>query len=122
MGSRPERSQRFADADAEQADAEWPRPIRARQWIGEDGVRWRLRGREIEAGSVALRRLLTRSGLRVLHVYGPRPREVTGQEREGLLERVGLFAAGEAPPHSCFWLAEFRSEDRQVMLIIEEGC
>jgi hypothetical protein len=47
---------------------------------------------------------------------------VSGQERHSLLERVNRFAAGEAPPHSVFWLADFRNDDRQVMLVIEEAC
>ncbi|WP_143163056.1 hypothetical protein [Couchioplanes caeruleus] len=74
------------------------------------------------ARNPALRRLLKRSGLRVIHAHGPHPREVSDQERHSLLERVNRFAVGEAPPHSAFWLAEFRNEDRQIMLVIEEAC
>jgi uncharacterized protein YbgA (DUF1722 family) len=69
-----------------------------------------------------LRRLLKRPELRVLHAYGLHPSEVSGAEREALLERVERYFAGEAPPHSEFWLAEFRDDDRNVMLVIEEAC
>jgi hypothetical protein len=109
-------------SDLDQLVGPWPRPIMERHWIDEQGIRWHIRGRGIPADGPALRRLLKRPGLRVLHAYGPHPREVTGQERHSLLERVNRSAAGEAPPHSAFRLAEFRNEDRQVMLVIEEAC
>jgi hypothetical protein len=35
---------------------------------------------------------------------------------------VERYFAGQAPPHSAFWLAEFRDDDRHVMLVIEEAC
>ncbi|WP_213001422.1 hypothetical protein [Winogradskya consettensis] len=100
----------------------WPQPISAGHWTDTDGVRWHLRGRRIDQPGPPLRRLLKRPGLRVLHAYGPDPLEVTGSSRDALLERVHRFFAGEAPPHSAFWLAEFRNDDHQAMLIIEEGC
>jgi hypothetical protein len=34
---------------------------------------------------------------------------------------VERYFAGEAPQHSAFWLAEFRNDDRQIMLVIEEA-
>ena len=106
----------------EQAAGAWPRPIREGQWVDDRGVHWHIRGRSIEPGGPPLRRLLKRTDLRVLHAYGTQPREVEGREREALLERVRRFAAGDAPPFSTFWLAEFRNEDRQVMVVIEEAC
>jgi hypothetical protein len=40
-----------------------------------------------------------------------------------LLERVERYFAGETPPHSEFWLAEFRDDNHHhVMLVIEEAC
>jgi hypothetical protein len=106
----------------ERSTGEWPRPISNEQWTDADGVRWRIRGRVIEPSGPPLRRLLKRPGLRVLHAYGADPREVSGRERDALLERVERFAAGDAAPHSAFRLAEFRDGDRQVMLVIEETC
>ena len=131
MARQPEDSESFADliraanssvSDREHAAEAWPRPIRDGQWIDDCGIHWHIRGGGIEPTGPALRRLLKRTDLRVLHAYGAHPREVSGREREALLERVGRFAAGDAPPHSAFWLAEFRNGDRQVMLIIEEAC
>jgi uncharacterized protein YbgA (DUF1722 family) len=69
-----------------------------------------------------LRRLLNRPDVRILHAYGPHPTEVSGPEREALLERVERYLAGEAPPHSAFWLAEFRDDNHHAMLVIEEAC
>lgn len=108
--------------DGEHAAGVWPRPIREGQWVDDRGTHWHIRGRMIDPGGSPLRRLLRRTDLRVLHAYGIRPREVDGREREALLERVRRFAAGDAPRFSAFWLAEFRNEDRQVMLVIEEAC
>lgn len=108
--------------DRESGAQAWPQPIRDGQWTDDNGSCWHIRGRGIEPDSPALRRLLRRPDLRVLHAYGPQPMEVSGRDREAILERVERYAAGEAPPHSAFWLAEFRNDDRQVMLVIEEAC
>ncbi len=99
----------------------WPQPIRDGHWTDGNGTHWHIRG---GAGlpRVVLRRLLKRPDLRVLHAYGPHPAEVSDAEREALLERVERYFAGEASPHSEFWLAEFRDDDRHVMLVIEEAC
>lgn len=99
----------------------WPLPIQDGYW-NDSGVSWHLRGQRIQTMGPALRRLLNRPELRVLHAYGPQPREVAGREREALLARVEQYFAGEAPPHSAFVLAEFRNHDRQAMLVIEEMC
>jgi hypothetical protein len=99
----------------------WPQPIRAGHWIDDSGTDWHLRG----GGGLThpvLRRLLKRPDLRILHAYGVRPREVSGAERAALLARVERYLAGEAPPRSEFRLAEFRDDDRHVMLVIEEDC
>jgi hypothetical protein len=130
-GRKPGDSASFADLlhasdssvhDGEHAAEAWPQPIRDGQWVDDCGAHWHIRGRGIEPTGPALRRLLKRTDLRVLHAYGAQPHEVSGREREALLERVRRFAAGDAPTHSAFRLAEFRNDDRQVMLVIEEAC
>ena len=68
------------------------------------------------------RRLLSRPGVIVLHVYGIDPRPVTAPERDGLIARIEEFFAGDAPPMSDFALAEFRNDQRQVMLVVQEHC
>ena len=100
----------------------WPRPIRDGVWTDDDGVRWRVRGARTEVAHGRIRRLLERPDLRILHAYGLHPTEVDGRDRATLLERVGRYLAGEAPPHSEFALAEFRDDRRRVMLVIEESC
>jgi hypothetical protein len=61
-------------------------------------------------------------GRRGRRAYGLHPTEVDGGDRATLLERVGRYLAGEAPPRSEFALAEFRDDRRRVMLVIEESC
>lgn len=131
MGRQRQKPESFADlvVTAESIDPgregvpeTWPQPISDGHWIDEDGVGWHIRGRAIEPASPALRRLLKRDGLRVLHAYGPCPREIAGREREALLERVERYAAGDSTPHSAFLLAEFRNDHGQAMLVIEEIC
>ena len=109
---------------AKQPKAEpWPQPIQDGQWTDEDGTRWHIRGARGEIPYRALlRRLVKLADLRVLHAYGPDPAEVSWPEREALLERVERYLAGEAPPHSVFWLAEFRDNDDRVMLVVQEAC
>lgn len=110
------------DGDAERVVEVWPLPIGDGHWTDDNGVEWRIRGRGLQPASPALRRLLKRRELRVLHAYGPQPQEVSGPQREALLERVEQYHRGNAPPHSAFLLAEFRNDARQAMLIIEEMC
>ena len=100
----------------------WPQPIQEGRWTDDGGTQWHIRGRGTQSPRALLRRLLKRTGLRVLHAYGPQPTEVSGTRRQALLERVDRYFAGQAPPHSDFWLAEFRDDDHNVMLVIEEAC
>ena len=100
----------------------WPHPIQDGHWTDDNGTEWHIRGGLAQLPDRVLRRLLKRTDVRVLHAYGPDPTEITGPEREALLERVERYFAGMAPPHSQFWSAEFRDEHRNVMLVIEEAC
>ncbi len=110
-------------ARAERTDARpWPQPISDGYWIDDSGIHWHIRGGRAGLSRPALRRLLRHSDLRVLHAYGLHPMEVVGAERAALLERVERYFAGEAPAHSAFRLAEFRDDDRRVMVVIEERC
>ena len=100
----------------------WPQPIREGRWTDDSGTQWHIRGRGTQPPRGLLRRLLKRPDLRILHAYGPQPTEVSDTQRQALLDRVERYFAGQAPPHSQFWLAEFRDDDRHVMLVIEEAC
>lgn len=113
-----------SDSVTERPNVEpWPQPIHDGHWTDDNGTQWHMRGARGQIPHRALlRRLLKLPDLRVLHAYGPDPTEVSGPEREALLERVERYFAGEGPPHSAFWLAEFRDDDRHVMLVIQEAC
>jgi hypothetical protein len=111
------------DSEAEQPkDQRWPRPIRDGRWIDDNGTHWHIRGGQIQVHRRRLRRLLKRPDLRILHAYGLHPTEVSGRDRQALLEQVERYLAGEAHPHSEFRLAEFRDDNHHVMLVIEEDC
>lgn len=60
--------------------------------------------------------------VRVLHCYGMHPKEVAGAEREALATRIEDFFEDHAPPMSRFSMAEFRDDDRAVLLVVEESC
>ncbi|MEU4164763.1 hypothetical protein [Actinoplanes sp. NPDC026670] len=119
----------FADpgkaASAESADVVHaagapPSPIRDRHWDDDEGIRWHMRGRPIEAYYAAVQQQLERVGLHVLYADGSAPREVFGEQRSALIERVKRSVVSGAEPPSDFSLADFRTEDHRVMLVIEE--
>jgi hypothetical protein len=58
----------------------------------------------------------------VLHVYGVSPRQVAGAEREALTVQIEQFFAGAAPPMNDFAIAEFRDDQRRVLLVVQESC
>lgn len=68
------------------------------------------------------RRLFSRPDVAVLHVYGLDPRQVTGPERDALIDRIEQFFADAAPPMTDFAIAEFRNDQRQAMLVVQESC
>src|SRR3954447_19725017 len=88
----------------------WPSPIRDREWLDAEGVRWQMRGHPI--GERETRRLLKRPELRVLHVNGEQPREVTGPDWVRVLQALAAFHRGEASRYGDFCVAEFRDEER----------
>lgn len=98
----------------------WPSPMGVREWMDDAGRTWQMRGDALNAKRT--RHLLAQPNVRVLHCYGMHPHEVSGAERQALLARVEEFFEGHAPPMSTFDLAEFRDEDRAVMLVVEESC
>ena len=98
----------------------WPSPMTDRQWFDDGGKCWHMRGGPLD--SKRARRIMVQPDVRVLHCYGVHPKEVSEAERQALLVRVDKFFEGHAPPLSPFDLAEFRDEDRAVMLVVEEGC
>lgn len=98
----------------------WPSPIGDKHWVDQQGNRWQMRGGLLSAKQA--RRLLRRSEVAVLHVYGVSPRQVTGTEREALTGQIERFFAGDAPPMSYFAIAEFRDDQRRVLLVVQESC
>ncbi|WP_344240596.1 hypothetical protein [Kribbella hippodromi] len=99
---------------------QYPSVIRAREWIDAAGVRWWMRGGELQGKPLA--RLGRDSGVRVLHVYLDDVREVPPADRISLLERVRLFERGLADDYVDFRSAEFRNTEGQKLLVIEESC
>jgi hypothetical protein len=98
----------------------WPTPIRDRHWIDAQGKEWRIRGGLLTARQA--RQLFRRPDVVILHVYGPDPRQLTGPERDALIERIEQFLADAAPPTTDFAIAEFRNDQRQAMLVVQESC
>jgi hypothetical protein len=98
----------------------WPSPIGDKYWVDQQGSRWHMRGGLLTAKQA--RRLLRRPEVAVLHVYGVSLRQVTGPEREALTGQIEQFFAGTAPPMSDFAIAEFRDDQRRVLLVVQESC
>lgn len=98
----------------------WATPIRDREWVDEAGTHWHMRGQALSPA--ATRRLLKRADVRTLHVNGPEPRLVTGDELDGLNERLHEFLTGKAPDFADFRVADFRDGDHHVMAVVEEYC
>jgi hypothetical protein len=98
----------------------FPSPLQDKRWTDPHGAQWHRRGDLLTARQA--RRLLRRPDVSLLHVYGPDARQVTGSDRAVLIGRIEEFFAGNAPPRSDYVIAEFRDDQRQVMLIIQEYC
>lgn len=99
---------------------EWPTPIRDREWMAASGTVWRMRGGPIDPRVV--RNLLKRPGVHLLHVYGIEPHELALAEALDLVESLERFYAGEAQPHADFTVADFRDDEHNVLLVVQESC
>jgi hypothetical protein len=99
---------------------EWPTPIRVREWLAADGTEWRMRGGPIDERAV--RNLLRRPGVKLLHVYGMEPRELDLAEGSELVASLNTFYAGKAQPHADFTVADFRDDEHNVLLVVQESC
>jgi hypothetical protein len=104
----------------EEGRRSWPTPIRDKHWTDRQGNRWRMRGGLLTATQA--RRLFRRPDIAILHVYGLDPRQLTGRERDALIDRIEEFFVGAAPPMTDFAIAEFRNDVRQAMLVVQESC
>jgi hypothetical protein len=98
-----------------------PRPNSQRSWVDSDGVMWRRRGAHL-LESKAARKLLDRPEVIVMHVYAGEVHEHRDRSRAELVDALESYWAGAAEPNTHFSVGEFRSEKRQVMVMIEEGC
>ena len=98
----------------------WHSPICARDWVDPGGSRWHTRGGTLDQRQ--LRRLLKRLDVQELHVYGPEPREVSGENLESLLAGIDEFFLGQAAPTTEFRVADFRDSDHHVLAVVEESC
>lgn len=98
----------------------YPTPIQDKRWTDAQGTLWHMRGHLLTARQAL--RLLKRTDVSVLHVCGPDARQVAAAARNALIERTEVFFAGNAPPPSDYVIAEFLSEQREVMLVVQEYC
>jgi hypothetical protein len=98
----------------------WPAPLADNHWIDQQGNRWRIRGDLLTPKQA--RRLFRRPDVSVLHFYGPDCREVTGPDRDALIDRIEQFFVDAAPPMTAFAMAEFRNDLRQVTVVVQESC
>lgn len=98
----------------------WPTPIRDKLWADAQGNQWRIRGGLLTAKQA--RQLFRRPDVVILHVYGPDPRQLTGPERDALIERIEQFFAHAAPSTTSFAIAEFRNDRRQAIFVVQESC
>lgn len=73
-------------------------------------------------GEREVRRLLRRPNVRVLHVYGTESLEVPAKEASEVLSALQVFYDGRAQPFADFVVADFRSRNHGVLVVIEESC
>ena len=65
---------------------------------------------------------LKRPGVKLLHVYGMEPRELELAEGSELVASLDSFYAGRAQPHADFTVADFRDDQHNVLLVVQESC
>jgi hypothetical protein len=120
LGAEPGQKIAAQPAPADTGRHTWPAPIRDKHWTDQQGNRWRMRGGPLTAKQA--RKLFRRPEVAILHIYGLDPRRVTGPERSELIARIEQFFARAAPPTTDFAIAEFRNDQRQAMLVVQESC
>jgi hypothetical protein len=101
----------------------WPAPVRDGVWTDTDGTVWRLRS---NAGLRRIARLVRSPDVRVLLAYGPEGvTEVPPAEREDLWATALPYLEGrpgDAGSFTSYVVAEFRDDQRRVLVILEESC
>ena len=106
--------------DPSQQPGAWPQPVRDGVWTAPDGTVWRLRH---NAGLRRIARLVASPDVRVLLAYGPdEPTEVPPADRADLWASALPHLEGRGADHTSYLVAEFRDEQRRVLVIVEESC
>jgi hypothetical protein len=88
------------------------------EFTDADGVRWARRGGVAEGK--ALQRLLTNPSVRVLHDYMGESTEIPASERERFWATAQEQMAKS--PYAAFYGSEFKNEQREHLLVIQEHC
>jgi hypothetical protein len=57
-----------------------------------------------------------------MHIYDGYVHEHAEDELPGLVEEIEAYWAGAADPMASFQLREFRSEQHDAMVLIQESC
>ncbi len=91
---------------------------RLTEFTDPGGVTWRRRGDRFKGK--ALRRRLLDPGVRVMHEYLGKTREVPPTEREQFW--ASARRTMDAWPQSNFHGADFKNEQRQHLLVVHEDC
>lgn len=100
---------------------EVPQLVWKKTWTDADGTVWRARGQELLEPKQA-RKLLERTDVRLMHIYDGEVHEHTGEFRDGLIAEVAAYWAGTADPMGSFEIREFRSQQHEVMVLVQEHC
>ncbi|MDX6236898.1 MAG: hypothetical protein QOG10_1713 [Kribbellaceae bacterium] len=99
-------------------------PIRDREYLDPDGVRWRKRGGIPTVTRVE--HLIRDRHVRVLHLYLSDVRDVSAEDRDEFLSKIRPYLKGSrtASPqdYSDFVAAEFKDDQQRSMLVVEESC
>lgn len=101
-------------------DGEHPRLLRDREWTDPDGTRWHMRGSQLDPKQA--RRLLRRDGIRVLLVNSPDPELVSEGDLADHRVRLEEFWSGRAQPMADFVVRDFRNEEHDVLVVIQQSC
>ncbi|ONI67551.1 hypothetical protein BWI15_31050 [Kribbella sp. ALI-6-A] len=115
---------------AEQADGAasgepviYPSLIRDREYVDEQGVRWRMRRGELRWNRIE--RLMSDAGVRVLKVDRDDVSDIAADDRSGLLATIRPYLKGKAEEtdgYTDFTVAEFKDDRHRSLLVVEETC